>query len=282
MIQAKQSNTLPKAIIAVHFSGLPCDMKKLHELSQEYGFYIIEDAAHAIGAYYEDKPIGSCQYSDLCLFSFHPVKNMTSGEGGMLLTNQDVLAEKIELLRNHGISKDSIIATNEGAWCYQQTQLGYNYRMSDIHAALGLSQFKRLTQFIQRRQEIAHFYHANLQKLALTTPFNDNSHLQDINIQSAWHLYVIRLDLSKLSCMRKQIYDDLHQVGIKVQIHYIPIHTQPYYQSLGVIYKDLNETENYYQEALSLPIFYSMSDEQLQYVQQQLTLILTRYDSCEA
>jgi len=259
---ASKTGRLPKAVIAVHFSGQSCEMKELRALSRQYGFFIIEDASHAIGATYLDSRIGSCIYSDITVFSFHPVKIITTGEGGMLLTNNGELAEKIDLLRNHGITRNSNRMTEKthGDWYYQQIELGYNYRMTDIQAALGLSQLQRLDEIVKRRREIAKLYNALLKDLPLTLPW------QSPSCQSSWHLYVISLDLSIIKKSRKDIFESLRKEEIGVNVHYIPVHTQPYYQKLGFSWGDFPESENYYEKTITIPLFPEMTDHDIEQV----------------
>ncbi len=266
LVIADKEGRLPKAVIAVHFAGQSCEMAIIRRLSEQYGFYIIEDAAHAIGAGYLDTKVGSCTYSDMTIFSFHPVKIITTGEGGMLLTNNKEWADKIELLRNHGITRDSnkMIEQTHGDWYYQQIELGYNYRMTDIQAALGLSQLERIDILIKKREEAAQFYNSHLNDLPVILPRQNDS------CCSCWHLYVIRLKLDEIRLSRKQVFDALRQSGIGVQIHYIPVHTQPYYKRLGFNAGDFPESEQYYQEVITLPLFFGITNEELDYVIQKL------------
>jgi len=244
---AEKVGGLPKVLIPVHFAGQSSEMAAIAELAKQYGFYVIEDAAHAIGGEYKGKKIGSCSYSDMTVFSFHPVKIITTGEGGMVLTNNQALFEKVSLLRTHGITRDpdKMSEQSQGAWYYQQITLGYNYRMTDIQAALGLSQMQRLDTFISQRHELAQAYNESLQDLPLQLPW------QHPDSYSAWHLYVIRLNKQK----RRQVFDSLRQAGIGVNVHYIPVHTQPYYQEMGFKLGDFPKAEKYYHEAISLPIY---------------------------
>ena len=256
--KAKKENKLPKVIIPVHLCGQSCDMKAINELSKIYGFKIIEDAAHAIGGEYNGKKIGSCEYSDVAVFSFHPVKIITTGEGGAVLTNNKNLATKIQRLRSHGITRDPKEMTNipDGMWYYQQLELGLNYRMTDIQAALGLSQLKRLDEFVIRRHEIAKLY----EKLLINKDIIKPS--QSSNCYSSYHLYVIRVKKSsKIS--RKQLFERMRTSGILVNVHYIPIYRHPYYSKLGYDYSNFPESEKYYEEAISIPIYYGLSDEKV-------------------
>ncbi|MFK5985253.1 MAG: UDP-4-amino-4,6-dideoxy-N-acetyl-beta-L-altrosamine transaminase [Pseudomonadota bacterium] len=267
---AKKNSALPKVVIPVHFAGQSCEMKEIKELSKIYGFAIIEDASHAIGAEYLGKKVGSCQYSDISIFSFHPVKIMTTGEGGMLVTNHKKLNDKIKLLRSAGITKNPELMTKEahGSWFYQQLELGFNYRMTDIQAALGLSQLNRLDQFIAKRCQIAEKYTQQLENLSLVLPY------QHVDSSSSWHLYVLRLNLGKIGKSKKEIFADLQTSGIGVQIHYIPVHTQPFYQNLGFQSGDFPQSECYYKEAISIPLFYDMTEADIRYIVKTLKEIL--------
>lgn len=271
LIQAKVENKLPKVVIPVHLCGQSCDMEKIYQLSQEYGFKIIEDASHAIGGKYQEQYIGSCQYSDITIFSFHPVKIVTTAEGGMAVTNDAKLAQKMDLLRSHGITRNTELMTKEsdGAWYYQQIDLGFNYRMTELQAGLGVSQMQRLEQFVAKRHQIAKRYNELFADLPVVLPY------QLENTYSGLHLYVIRLQLDKLQKTRKQVFDELREKGIGVNIHYIPVHTQPYYQNLGFKQGDFPNAEQYYAEAISLPMYPDLTDEQIQYVYVILKEVLT-------
>jgi len=270
LIEAEIKEQLPKAVIAVHFAGQSCEMKKIHELSLRYGFRVIEDASHAIGGNYLGDKIGNCQYSDMTVFSFHPVKIITSGEGGMLLTNIKQLAERAALLNNHGITRnqDIFVDKTRKVGYYEQQQLGYNYRMSDIHAALGLSQFSRLDYFIQKRRELAEYYQSKLDGLSILVP---EQH-QDCN--SAWHLYVVRLKEKVHFAYRDTILDKLKERGIAGNIHYIPVHTQPYFQKVGFKWGDYPKSEKYYRSCITLPLYVDLGFEQIDYVVTSLKEIL--------
>ncbi|EOA3793967.1 UDP-4-amino-4,6-dideoxy-N-acetyl-beta-L-altrosamine transaminase [Acinetobacter baumannii] len=267
---AKKNNRLPKIVVPVHLCGQPCDMEKIHALSKEYGFSVIEDASHAIGGKYKERYIGSNQYSDITIFSFHPVKIITTAEGGMALTNNEDLAKKIDLLRSHGVTRNPEFMTkpSEGPWYYQQVELGYNYRMTELQAALGVTQLTRLETFVAKRHEIAKKYNELLKDLPLITPY------QLPETYSGLHLYVIRLKLDELSKGRKEIFEILREKGIGVNVHYIPVHTQPYYQQLGFKQGDFPEAEAYYEAAISLPMFPDLTDEQIQYIYQTLKEVL--------
>lgn len=253
---------LPKVVVPVHLSGQPCNMEKIHALSIDYGFQIIEDASHAIGAQYNQEPVGSCQYSDITVFSFHPVKIITTGEGGVAVTNNKNLLDKMQLLRSHGITKEPELMTckSDGPWYYQQTDLGFNYRMTDIQAALGYSQLKRLESYVYKRQELAVQYAKLLADLPVTLPY------QQPSSYSAYHLYIIRLQLDKIKTSHLEVFSFLRNQGVGVNLHYIPVHTQPYYQRLGFSTGDFPEAEKYYQEAMSLPLFTRIKKDEQVYI----------------
>jgi UDP-4-amino-4,6-dideoxy-N-acetyl-beta-L-altrosamine transaminase len=268
---AEKSGKLPKVVIPVHLCGQSCDMLAIYLLSKKYGFKIIEDASHAIGGRYKGKPIGNCQYSDITVLSFHPVKIITTGEGGMALTNDVALEKRMRLFRSHGITSatDEMKPRPESEqWNYQQIELGFNYRMTDIHAALGLSQMKRLDEFVVKRQAIATKYTAMLADLPLITPW------QHADCYSAYHLYVIRLKLSEVRKSHRQVYDAMRAKNILVNLHYIPVYRQPYYESLGFKSGYCEQAEKYYSEVLSIPIFFGLSHEQQKYVISSLEEIL--------
>lgn len=254
---AEKVGRLPKVVVPVHMCGQSCDMQAIHALSLKYGFHIIEDASHAIGASYQGEPVGNCRYSDITVFSFHPVKIVTTGEGGMAVTNNPELADRMALLRSHGITRDAAMMTHEseGPWYYQQIALGYNYRMTDIQAALGISQIQRLDSFVQRRRYIAKTYTENISHLPLQLPYQHSDGI------SAWHLYVVRLKLDEIKCHYGGIFELLRSLGIGVNLHYIPVHTQPYFKRMGFREGNFPQAEHYYREAISLPIFSLLSDE---------------------
>lgn len=261
---AKTIGRLPKVVIPVHLTGQPCDMAQIHDLARHYGFKVVEDASHAIGGQYQNQPIGNCAYSDVTVFSFHPVKIVTTAEGGMALTNDNTLAEKMALYRSHGITRDPALMTHasDGPWYYQQIVLGYNYRMTDLQAALGVSQMQRLNHYIARRHDIATRYNQELSELPLTLP------TQATYGHSAYHLYVIRLDLDAIAPLtHAQVFQSLRDRGILVNLHYIPVHTQPYYQVMGFSWGDFPQAEAYYKNAISIPIYPTMSvDDQTQVI----------------
>jgi UDP-4-amino-4,6-dideoxy-N-acetyl-beta-L-altrosamine transaminase len=256
--RAKKSNTLPKVVIPVHLAGQSCEMLEIHKLSKQYGFKIIEDASHAIGSTYLNKPVGSCLYSDISVFSFHPVKIVTSVEGGMAVTNNIELAELMQRLRSHGITRDqsSMKGSSDGSWYYQQLELGFNYRMSDIHAALGLNQMKRLDEFVEKRNTLALYYDSLLKDLPVKIP------VQNKDCYSSFHLYIIRIPQKSSSSDRLHVFDRLRSSGIGVNVHYIPVYRQPFFQKFNFKYEDFPESENYYAEAISLPLFPNLSKEQ--------------------
>ena len=270
LIQAKQEGKLPKILIPVHFAGQSCNMKKIHSLSKEYGFRIIEDAAHAIGGKYLNGPIGNCKYSDITIFSFHPVKIITTGEGGIALTNSSKLAEKMQLLRSHGVTRNQKLMTkkSEGSWYYQQIALGYNYRMTDIQAALGMSQVQRIDQFIENRHKIQQCYDHHLSELPVVTPY------QSSNSRSALHLYPIQIKHDVVKKSHTQLFFEMREKSIGVNLHYIPVHTQPYYQRMGFKLGDYPNAENYYSRAMSLPIFNTMTTLQQNKIIAALTEVL--------
>lgn len=245
---------LPKVIIVVHMAGHSADMLSIKALADEYGFYVIEDASHAIGSQYMGEPVGCCQYSDIAVFSFHPVKIVTTGEGGVLTTNRRDINQKLRLLRSHGITRD-IQGTKE-AWYYEQIELGYNYRLTDIQAALGYSQLSRLNEFVLERRKKARYYTESLSSLDLTLPNNEQLEY------ASWHLYIIQLESND----RSTVFNSLREKGIGVNVHYIPIYNQPYYQKLGFSEGYCPEAERYYERAISLPLFPSLSLSDQDYI----------------
>ena len=257
LIEAKLNGRLPKAIIPVHLSGQSCEMDKIYGLSKIYGFKIIEDASHAIGATYKGKPVGNCEFSDIAVFSFHPVKIITTCEGGMCLTNDPILSNLIERYRSHGITRQAseMSKTPDGPWYYEQLNLGLNYRMNDVQAALGLSQMNRLDEFIDKRRKIAKRYDALFLNSIVQIPE------QHPETESSYHLYIIRLKKNNI-ITHKQLFEKFRAAGVLVNIHYIPIYRQPYYQKLGFSNEGYKESEEYYQEAISIPIFPSLTKKE--------------------
>lgn len=255
---AEAQGRLPDIVVPVHMCGQPCDMHAIHALSQRYGFKIIEDASHAIGASYRGQPVGNCQYSDIAVFSFHPVKIITTAEGGMAMTNNPELANRMALLRSHGITRDAAQMTHapDGPWYYQQIDLGFNYRMTELQAALGLSQMQRLGTYVSMRHELARRYDQRLAALPLARPW------QHPDAYSAYHLYVIRLSADSPRRKHAEVFQSLRDQGIGVNLHYIPVHTQPYYQRLGFRLGDYPAAEAYYGEAISLPLYPALSTDQ--------------------
>ncbi|WP_315003258.1 UDP-4-amino-4,6-dideoxy-N-acetyl-beta-L-altrosamine transaminase [uncultured Selenomonas sp.] len=256
--RARKEKKLPKIVIPVHLAGQSCDMARIKELSEEYGFTIIEDASHAVGADYLDTKVGSCAYSDMTVFSFHPVKIITTGEGGMVLTNKRELYENLKMYRSHGITRDPARMTraSDGAWYYQQIDLGFNYRMTDIQAALGVSQMTRLDAFVARRRELAARYDAILQELPLVTPYVMEG------AKPSWHIYIVRMMLDRIGKTKQQIFEEMKEQGIVLNLHYIPVHCQPYYEKLGFRQGDFPASEKYYEEAFTLPLYYDLTNDE--------------------
>ena len=267
--EAKKLNKLPKILVAVHLGGQSCEMKSIQDLSLKYKFRIIEDASHALGGKYKGDPIGCCKYSDITVLSFHPVKIITTGEGGMALTNSKELDLKLKLLRSHGITRNpKIMKKNDGPWYYEQLDLGYNYRMNDIQAALGISQINRLQEFIERRTIIAERYNFDLKGLPIKLPRIHSDNL------SAYHLYIIRLQINKIKSEKKTVFEALKRNGLDVNLHYIPIYRQPYYKKYNFNALNFPESEKYYSEAISIPIFPSMTNRQQKKVVDVLSKVL--------
>lgn len=256
LVLARQNGRVPKVVIPVHLSGQSCEMEKISELAKEYGFTVIEDASHAIGGKYLGAPVGGCQFSEMTVFSFHPVKIITTGEGGMVLTNRLDLYERLIRLRSHGITRDPglMIGESHGPWYYQQIELGFNYRMTDIQAALGYSQMQRLDEFVSSRHRLVERYNELLSDLPLVIPY------QHPGTYSAFHLYVVRLKLDRIGKSHRQVFEELRTLGILVNLHYIPVHTQPYYAGIGFRPGDFPEAERYYGEAISLPMYSFLSE----------------------
>lgn len=272
LIAAKMEGALPKVVIPVHFAGESCDMAAIHELSQKFGFKVIEDASHAIGASYNDAKVGSCKYSDITVFSFHPVKIITTAEGGMAMTNDEALAEKMRLYRSHGVTRDEHLMQNEphGAWYYEQVALGLNYRMTELQAALGVSQMKRLDEFIAKRHLLKKRYDQLLEGLPILLPKGAP------NAESSWHLYPIEIESHKTPVTRKEAFDSLRMSGIGVNVHYIPVHLQPYYNGMGFRKGDFPAAEKYYSGAISLPLFFAMTYEEQDLIVEKLKELLGR------
>ncbi len=270
LVVAERDGRLPKIVVPVHLCGQSCDMQAIHALATRYGFNIIEDASHAIGGKYQEQYIGNCRYSDITVFSFHPVKIITTAEGGVATTNDHALAEKMELLRSHGITRDPSLMTQapDGPWYYQQIALGLNYRMTELQAALGISQFERLDSYIVQRHEIARKYEEAFRDLPITTP------VQCSDCYSAYHLYVIRLQLERIAPNHREVFEGLRRRGIGVNLHYIPVHTQPYYKNMGFATGDFPEAEKYYREAISLPMYATLSPEQQSLVMKAMESVI--------
>ena len=271
LYEAEKDGCLPKVVLPVHFAGQSCEMEKISELGKKYNFTVIEDACHAIGGSYKGMKIGSCEFSDMAVFSFHPVKIVTTGEGGMVLTNKEGLYRKLIRLRTHGITRDTQFMEDEsdGPWYYQQIELGMNYRMTDIQAALGISQLDRIDEFVVRRRELVHRYNKLFSEFPLTIPW------QHSYAHSAFHLYVIRLKLDKIKKTRREVFELLRKNEIGVNVHYIPVHTQPYYRRLGFSYGQFPEAEKYYEEAITIPLYPSMSENEQDYVVETLRDVLS-------
>lgn len=282
LVQAKEQNCLPKVLVPVHFGGQPTEQEVLWDLSDEFGFKILEDASHSIGASRNGEPVGSCRWSHITVFSFHPVKIVTTAEGGIALTNDGELAERMTMLRSHGITRDAARFTHEreaagtphsgseshGAWYYEQQMLGFNYRMTDMQAALGIGQLRRLEEFIERRNGLAQCYDAALQSTPLQLP-----HVQSDNV-SAFHLYVVRLRSPATRSTHRRVFDELRQMGVGVNLHYLPVHLQPYYRALGFSPGQFPEAEAHGESAITLPLFPALTDDELETVISALRAVL--------
>ena len=257
---AKLANALPKVVIPVHLAGQSCDMVSINALAKKYGFKVIEDASHAIGGAFQGAPVGSCQYSDITILSFHPVKIITSGEGGMALTNNAALADSMSRTRSHGITRDAQNFANlsDGPWYYEQQSLGFNYRLTDIAAALGLSQFKRIDSFVSRRNEIAHTYDELFAGSTIATP------IIPVDVVSAFHLYIIRLPFE--NTQKQRFFEIAHKNNVGLNVHYIPIYRQPYFAKMGFSPNDFQSAEKYYSDAVSIPMYADLTYEQQQHV----------------
>jgi len=266
--RASSQGRLPKVVVPVDFSGQSAEIAEIARLGKQYGFRIIEDASHAVGGNYRNRKIGACTYSDITVFSFHPVKIITTGEGGMALTNDAGLHQKMALLRSHGITRDSRLMSNnvdEGGWYYEQVDLGFNYRMTDMQAALGFSQLGRIDEFVARRRRLAARYSEALRSLAVTTPWQNDQGA------SSWHLYVIQIDPARTTRTRREVFDYLRGAGVLVNVHYIPVHLQPYYRRMGFGPGDFPVAEAYYDGAISLPLYFGLSEEKQDYVIRMLS-----------
>lgn len=268
---AKKHGRLPNLVIPVHLAGQSCDMKRMKALSEVYGFRLLEDASHAIGADYADGKVGNCTFSDMVVFSFHPVKIITTGEGGMVLTNDKVLYEKLNLYRSHGITRDAAKMSHEsdGPWYYQQITLGYNYRMTDIQAALGASQMERIDAFVARRRSLVARYNTALQDLPVKTPYVMEG------ADPSWHLYIVRINFANVRKTKQEIFAEMAEKGIALNLHYIPVHTQPYYEALGHRPEECPNAMDYYREALTLPLYPGLTDDEQDQVIEALREVLT-------
>jgi UDP-4-amino-4,6-dideoxy-N-acetyl-beta-L-altrosamine transaminase len=271
LVEAKKTGRLPKIVVAVHLCGQPCNMEAIYRLSQNYGFKIIEDASHAIGGKYKGKPIGNCHFSDITVFSFHPVKIITTAEGGMATTNSHELAKRMELLRSHGITRDESQMTHasDGPWYYQQIAIGFNFRMTELQAALGISQMQRLDTNVVQRHALAKRYDELLSMYPVIKPW------QQPDSYSGMHLYVIRLKLEEIRKPHRQVFEELRDNGIGVNLHYIPVHTQPLYKEMGFKQGDFPKAEHYYSEAISLPMFHGLSIHEQDQVISVFNMVLT-------
>ncbi len=267
LIIAKKRNVLPKIVIPVHMTGKSCNMEAIFELSKKYNFKIIEDASHAVGGKYKGKYIGSCQYSDVTVFSFHPVKIITTAEGGASLTNNKKISERMRSLREHGVVKkpDLFQKNSHGRWYYEQQYLGFNYRMTDIHASLGITQLKNLKKFVKKRQEIVKRYNKSFKNFKGLLPSYD--------VESSYHLYILRFPQSLFKAEKKSIFEFLRNKGIGVNVHYIPIHLQPYYHKLGFKKGDFPNAEKFYSEAISIPIFPKLTIKEQNFIIKQILKI---------
>ncbi|TGM89546.1 UDP-4-amino-4,6-dideoxy-N-acetyl-beta-L-altrosamine transaminase [Leptospira levettii] len=263
---AKKEGRLPKVVIPVHLAGQSCEMSEIKELSKKYHFRIIEDASHAVGGMYKGEPIGNCKYSDISVFSFHPVKIITTGEGGVAVTNDAELNHRMARLRSHGItrSQEEMTIPSEGDWFYQQLELGYNYRMTDLQAALGISQLQRLDEFVSKRHDLASNYDKLLKGKPVISPF------QHKDSYSAFHLYIVRLKLEEINVTHRQVFERLRSHGIQVNLHYIPVYRHPYYAKMGYKRQDFPEAEAYYSEAISLPLYPDLTFDQQELVVERL------------
>tara|TARA_B100001059_G_C17821947_1_gene578852 strand:+ start:1106 stop:2266 length:1161 start_codon:yes stop_codon:yes gene_type:complete len=258
LVKAKKNNRVPKIVVPVHFAGQPCDMKEIKVLSKKYGFKILEDASHSIGAEYKGKRIGACEFSDITVFSFHAVKIITTGEGGMAITNDFKLFKSMQLLRSHGVTRDLNLMKGKphGKWYYQQIDLGFNYRITEMQAALGISQMKSIDKNIKKRHILKDRYDKTLENFPIQIPYNKSSNY------SSLHLYPIQIRKNSKLINRKKVFDKLVFCNIGVNVHYIPIHTQPYYKKMGFKESDFPASVSYYNNALSLPLFPNMTTKE--------------------
>ncbi len=267
LLEAEKFGTLPKVVIPVHLCGQSCEMDRINVLAKRFGFFIIEDASHAIGAKYKDAPVGNCRYSDITVFSFHPVKIITTGEGGMAMTNDAALAGKMERLRSHGITRDpsEMSGTPDGPWFYQQIDLGFNYRMTDIQAALGISQLAKLDQFVAERQRLADVYDRLVPDETAVKPWcNPDAY-------SSFHLYVLQLNLTFMKTTQSEVFERLRRNGILVNLHYIPVYRHQYFRSAGHTETNLPNAEHYYAHAITLPLYPGLELEQQREVVERMT-----------
>lgn len=258
----KQITSNTKAIIPVHFAGQSCDMEKIKEIADKNKFFIIEDAAHAIGSEYKGSKVGSCKYSDMTIFSFHPVKTITTGEGGAITTNNKELYEKLLLFRSHGVTKNpDILTKNDGQWYYEMHELGYNYRITDIQAALGISQLKRLDKFIQKRRQLVDRYRQEFDGDERFSLLEEKEYSK-----ACFHLCPLLIDFDKINISKKELFNKLAENGLNLQVHYIPVHTQPYYKKLGFNEGDFPNAEEYYKKALSLPLYVDLNYSDIKHI----------------
>ncbi len=269
---SRASHTLPKIVTVVHFAGQPCDMLEVAKLSREYGFKVVEDACHALGSTYDGRPIGNCEYSDFAVFSFHPVKSITTGEGGAVMARNPELVDRLRLLRSHGITRDTqkLKSRDVGTWYYEMQELSGNYRISDIHCALGTSQLKRLDQFISRREELFQKYAKVFSAFKGVSLLEDRPHRT-----SARHLCVARIDFKELGLTKKSFFENMKEMGVELNVHYIPVHLHPYYRELGFKIGQFPESEKYYEQAVTLPLYFELTDDQQKTVIQAMQRCLT-------
>lgn len=272
LARAEKEGCLPRIVVPVHLAGLSCDMEAIRALADRYGFFVLEDASHALGATYLDQPVGCCRWSHAAVFSFHAVKMITTGEGGMVVTNDEAIHAKCARLRTHGITRDAseMHDVPHGSWYYEQVELGWNYRLTDIQAALGTSQMKRLPDFLAARRRLAARYDELLSELPVQLPARTKTS------ESSWHLYVIRVDFDAPEMTQRAFYDSLRADGIGVQLHYIPIPMHPYYRRLGFRMEDYPEAMKYYRQAVSLPLHQRLTDEAQDLVVEKVARLLRR------